>query len=148
MITKEQLFDRHTQASFSDINLESPNCAGDMAIRGFAVKSLYDDFVFADYLDVDNGFIKDESGLVTVDTTSNKTWRKAKVLMVGPACNNTRPGDIILFPNDKGLPCGEVEWINHLKESEIVPEQDVIETAKNGIFLSEHRIFATLSNIS
>lgn len=148
MITKEQLFDRYTQASFSDINLESPNCAGDMAIRGFAVKSLYDDFVFADYLDVDNGFIKDESGLVTVDTTSNKTWRKAKVLMVGPACHNTRPGDIILFPNDKGLPCGEVEWINHLKESEIVPEQDVIETAKNGIFLSEHRIFATLSNIS
>lgn len=138
MITKEQLFDRHTQASVSDINLESPNCAGDMAIRGFAVKSLYDDFVFADYLDVDNGFIKDESGLVTVDTTANKTWRKAQVLMVGPMCRETKPGDIILFPNDKGLPCGEVTYI--------IPEQDIVEIAKNGIFLSEHRIFATLTN--
>lgn len=142
-MNKEQLFDRHTKASYSDINLESPNCAGDMAIRGFAVKSLYDDFVFADYLDVDNGFIKDESGLVTVDTSSNKTWRKAKVLMVGPACHNTHPGDIILFPNDKGLPSGEVEYIQQTGQG-----QNIVSIAKNGIFLSEHRIFATLSNIS
>ena len=142
-MNKEQLFDKHTKASYSDINLESPNCAGDMAIRGFVVKSLYDDFVFADYLDVDNGFIKDESGLVTIDTSSNKTWRKAKVLMVGPACLNTHVGDIILFPNDKGLPSGEVEYIQQLGQ-----EQNKVSVAKNGIFLSEHRIFATLSNIS
>jgi co-chaperonin GroES (HSP10) len=98
---------------------------------GFAVTELYDDFVFADYIDIDNGFIKHESGLVTVDTSSNKTWRKAEVIMVGPACRFTKVGDIILFPNDKGLPCGEV---NHYHG-----------TAKNGIFLSEHRIFAKLS---
>lgn len=145
-MNKEQLLDTYSPASYSDINLESPNCAGDMALRGFSVKKLYDDFVFADYIDVDNGFIKHESGLVTVDTTSNKTWRKAKVLMVGPACRNTKVGDIILFPNDKGLPCGEVEYTTHLEESELVPAQDITEVAKNGIFLGEHRIFATLNN--
>lgn len=112
---------------------------------GFTVKELYDDFVFADYIDIDNGFIKHESGLVSVDTSSNKTWRKAKVIMVGPACRHTSPGDIILFPNDKGLPCGEVEWLNHLEKSELTPEQDIVEIAKNGIFLSEHRIFAKLN---
>lgn len=143
---KDILLDTYIGASASDINLESPNCAGDMAIRGFTVKKLYDDFVFADYIDVDNGFIKDSSGLVTVDTTANKTWRKAKVLMVGPACRNTQVGDIILFPNDKGLPCGEVEYFIHLEESEPTPAQDIVEVAKNGIFLSEHRIFATLNN--
>lgn len=105
-----------------------------MAIRGFVLKTLYDDFVFADYIDVDNGYIKHESGLVTVDTSTSKTWRKAKVLMVGPACHSTSVGDIILFPNDKGLPCGEVNYIEN-NESAI---------AKNGIFLSEHRIFAKL----
>lgn len=61
--------------------------------------------------------------------------------MVGPACRNTRPGDIILFPNDKGLPCGEVEYI---KESNDEARDSDIFTAKNGIFLSEHRIFAKL----
>lgn len=145
-MNKEQLLDTYQAASYSDINLESPNCAGDMALRGFTVKKLYDDFVFADYIDVDNGFIKHESGLVTIESSATKTWRKAKVLMVGPACRNTQVGDIILFPNDKGLPCGEVEYSVHLEESELVPAQDIIEVAKNGIFLSEHRIFATLNN--
>ena len=145
-MNKEQLLDTYRAASYSDINLESPNCAGDMALRGFTVKKLYDDFVFADYIDVDNGFIKHESGLVTVESNATKTWRKAKVLMVGPACRNTKVGDIILFPNDKGLPCGEVEYTTHLEESELVPAQDIIKVAKNGIFLGEHRIFATLNN--
>ena len=130
------LLDKYNAASVSDINLESPNCAGDIAIRGFAVTKLYDDFVFADYIDMDNGFIKDESGLVTVDSGATKTWRKAKVLMVGPACRETHIDDIVLFPNDKGLPCGEVEYF---RNGEVL-------LAKNGIFLSEHRIFATLSN--
>lgn len=117
---------------------------GDIAIRGFVLDSLYDDFVFADYIDIDNGYIKHESGLVTVDTSATKTWRKARVIMVGPACRATSPGDIILFPNDKGLPCGEVDYISHLEENDLVPKQDILETAKNGIFLSEHRIFAKL----
>ena len=129
-MNKETLFDTYNKASVSDINLESPNVTGDMALRGFEVISLYDDFVFANYIDIDNGFIKHESGLVTVDTSSNKTWRKAEVIMVGPACHHTNPGDIILFPNDKGLPCGEVAYENGI--------------ADNGIFLSEHRIFAKL----
>lgn len=114
---------------------------GDIAIRGFVLDSLYDDFVFADYIDVDNGYIKHESGLVTVDTSASKTWRKARVIMVGPACRTTRPGDIILFPNDKGLPCGEVEYIKESNDE--MRDSDII-TAKNGIFLGEHRIFAKL----
>ena len=135
-MNKEQLLDTYQPASYSDINLESPNCAGDMALRGYTVKKLYDDFVFANYIDIDNGFIKSASGLVTVDTSSNKTWRKARVIMVGPACRATSVNDIILFPNDKGLPAGEVEY-NDVDGS--------IKVAKNGIFLSEHRIFATLN---
>jgi hypothetical protein len=132
------ILDKYNAASVSDINLESPNCAGDMAIRGFGVQKLYDDFVFADYIDVDNGYIKHDSGLVTVDTSSSKTWRKAKVLMVGPSCRETSVGDIILFPNDKGLPCGEVEYVTN----------GGLAKALNGIFLSEHRIFAALKHVS
>lgn len=134
-MNKELLFDKYNKASLSDINLESPNCAGDMALRGFRVSEIYDDFVFANYIDIDNGYIKHESGLVTVDTGSNKTWRKAEVIMVGPACVSTRPGDIVLFPNDKGLPSGEVDYLD---------VDGNIKIAEHSIFLSEHRIFAKL----
>lgn len=52
-----------------------------MAIRGFVLKTLYDDFVFADYIDVDNGYIKHESGLVTVDTSTSKTDAEIDILI-------------------------------------------------------------------
>lgn len=82
----EIVFDKFTKASLSDINIESPNSAGDMAIRGYLLSALYDDFVFADYIDVDNGFIKHKNGLVTVDDSATKTWRKARVIMVRSSC--------------------------------------------------------------
>lgn len=128
-------FDKYNRASVSDINLESPNSAGDMALRGFVLKRLYDDFVFANYIDVDNGYIKHESGLVTVDSNATKTWRKAEVIMTGPMCRETVVGDIVLFPNDKGLPCGEIEYLD---------AEGNKKTAKNGIFLGEHRVFAVI----
>ena len=52
-------------------------------------------------------------------------------------CRETKVGDVILFPNDKGIPAGEVEYISIDGSPKI---------AKNGIFLGEHRIFATLTN--
>lgn len=146
--------DQHLRAQYSDINLESPNCAGDIALSGFVIDKLYDDFVFADYIDIDNGFITDEkTGLVRAVSDTNKTWRKAVVIKAGPACRQTKPGDIIIFPNDKGLPCGEVEYLNC--ETEVKEPVDlrwdrewyqppVKKVAKHGIFLGEHRIFATV----
>lgn len=157
-MNKDILLDQHLSAQRSDINLESPNCAGDLGLSGFVVDKLYDDFVFADYVDIDNGFIVDEkSGLVRAVSDTNKTWRKAKVIMVGPACRQTKVGDIVLFPNDKGLPCGEVEYLRPMTTAECI-EQNIPatsyyedwkqtyikEVAKHGIFLGEHRIFATV----
>ena len=136
IMNKEQLLDTHLRAQVSDINLESPNSQGDIAITGFILDEPYDDFVFANYIDVDNGFITDEkSGLVRAVSDTNKTWRKAEVIKVGPACRTTKPGTIVLFPNDKGLPCGEVEYYD---------ADGNVQMAKNGIFLGEHRIFATV----
>lgn len=150
-MNKDILLDQHLSAQKSDINLESPNCAGDMALSGFVIDKLYDDFVFADYIDIDNGFITDEkSGLVRAVSDTNKTWRKALVIKVGPACRQTKPGDIVIFPNDKGLPCGEVEYLRVKVEEPAELRLDpntfsvVKEVAKHGIFLGEHRIFATV----
>jgi hypothetical protein len=157
-MNKDILLDQHLSAQRTDINLESPNCAGDMALSGFVIDKLYDDFVFANYIDIDNGFITDEkSGLVRAVSDTNKTWRKALVLKTGPACRQTKPGDIVIFPNDKGLPCGEVEYLRPMTSDEKVQKYMpplslderwdrtlIKDVAKHGIFLGEHRIFATV----
>lgn len=136
MNNKETYFDINRSAQRSDINLESPNSQGDLALEGFALQSLYDNFVFAEYIDLDNGFIKDEeSGLLKTESFQNKTWRKAKVHAIGPNCINTSVGDIILFPNDKGLMTGETYILD--KNSNVIK-------VKNGIFLDERRIFAKI----
>lgn len=135
-MNKELLLDKHLSAQRTDINLESPNSQGDVALSGFVLDTPYDDFIFANYIDIDNGFITDEkTGLVRAVSDANKTWRKAEIIKVGPMCRYTKPGDLVIFPNDKGLPCGEVQYID---------ENNQIMTAKHGIFLGEHRIFATV----
>lgn len=136
--------DNYISSERSCINLESPNSQGDMGFSGFILKSLYDNFVFAEYVDLDNGFIKDEkSGLLKAEGFTTKSWRKAKVLMVGPYCNNTVEGDIIIFPNDKGLLSGEVD-VYVTNES----GERVVKKVKNGIFLDEKRIFAKVEKNS
>lgn len=89
---------------------------------------------------MENGFQKTASGLLTVDTKT-KSWRKAIVRMVGnrvsPAAN-TKVGDIVLFPNDKGLPTGKVKYLN---------EKGEVCEAESGIFLNEYRIFAKVKRI-
>lgn len=135
-MNKELLLDTHMRAQRSDINLESPNSQGDVALSGFVIDTPYDDFILANYIDIDNGFITDEkTGLVRALSDAHKTWRKAEVIKVGPSCRRTKPGELVLFPNDKGLPCGEVEYEN---------ENGEVVTAKHGIFLNEHRIFSTV----
>jgi hypothetical protein len=51
------------------------------------------------------------------------TWRIAKVILAGPDCKTVTEGDIIVFPNDKGI---QVSNLNDYK---------------NVVFLNESRIF-------
>lgn len=137
MKSKEQLFDENTEAMRSDINFDTYG-AGDLGLGGdYALLDLYKDFVFAEYIDMNKGFQTTKSGLVTVDTKT-KSFRKAVVRMVGTTVakyGRTKVGDIIMFPNDRGLVTGSVNYVD---------ADGNVKTAEDGIFLNEERIISSL----
>jgi len=57
-----------------------------------------------------------------------KAWRKAKVILAGPASLYAKPGDIVIFPNDKGVAVSNIE----------IEGYGVL---KKGMFLNEKRLF-------
>lgn len=89
---------------------------------------------------------EEQGGLVVVDTKT-KSWRKAVVRMVSdfkyfgkdgklyPMVSATKVGDIITFPNDKGLVSGRIVYVDENGERKI---------CENGVFLNERRIFGKL----
>lgn len=68
-----------------------------------------------------------------------KVWRKAVVRAVSPwveSHGTTKVGDIILFPNDKGLTAGKCGYRD--------ADGNIIQ-ASSAIFLTEQKIFAKVS---
>jgi len=57
-----------------------------------------------------------------------RAWRVAKVILTGPECKQVKPGNIIIFPGDRGL-------------------QSIQRNGKMIIFLSEERIFGICSPV-
>lgn len=137
MQTKSDLLDKYIPASRTEINFESPNYNGKLDIKGYAVEAPYDDVILAEYIDETNGAI-DDRGLMKVDLKS-KVWRKARVLAVGPivkARGQTKPGDLVLFPNDKGLQTGKL----HYRAAD-----GTVKETSSAIFLTEDKLVSGLS---
>ena len=58
-----------------------------------------------------------------------RTWRLARVLLTGPLCKYTAVGDIVCFPDDKGMKVDNIS-ISGIEGS-----------VRNCIFLNEERFF-------
>ena len=83
-----------------------------------------DDILLCQYIDVNDEGTEILRGSVWVPiNVVNMTWRLAKVLLAGPDCKTVKEGDVIVFPNDKGI---QVSNLNDMK---------------NVVFLNESRIF-------
>jgi hypothetical protein len=96
----------------------------EMNLDEWTLTKVLDDILMCQYIDVseDGQEVKRGSIWVPVNTV-NFTWRLAKVLLSGPDCKTVESGDIVMFPNDKGI---QVANMNGLK---------------NVVFLNESRIF-------
>jgi hypothetical protein len=84
----------------------------------FEITELFGDTLMVVYTDATtDGMIKRGSLYVDPSVTYSM-WRVGKVLLKGPKCtNNIEVGDMVLFPNDRGIPgikhAGqEVRYIN------------------------------------
>lgn len=107
------------------------NCDGDFGLDEYSLSFVFDDIVLVEFVDeVNHGnetAIERNGILVPVNATT-KAWRKAKVVLAGPNCNFTKVGDIVLFPNDKGVTVSNIDVTGY-------------GNLGRGMFLNEQRLF-------
>lgn len=96
----------------------------DMNLDGWKLEKVLDDILMCQYIDVNEDGTEVKRGSIWVPINAvNFTWRLAKVLLAGPDCKTVKQGDVVMFPNDKGI---QVANLNNLKHI---------------VFLNESRIF-------
>ena len=113
------------------IDLQS-HSQGDFGVDDLKLTFVYDDILLVEFVDMtdDGGSIK-RNGLHIPINTATKAWRKGVVMLAGPKCQWTKAGDIVTFPNDKGLRVSKMAIVSD-GEDHVVPQ---------GVFLNEDRCF-------
>lgn len=121
----------------SNINLDTGLYSGDIGLGDeYYVKSLFSDIMLVKYIDINESGLREIDGLRVPTLTNDVVWRKGEVVMVGPDAKVISPGDLVIFPNDKGLPTSTVFYLT---------KDGNIEESGNAIFLDEARVFAKIS---
>lgn len=112
------------------IDLDS-NSEGFFGLDDYKLSFLFDDIVLAEFVDEiedSQGSVVVRNGLYVPTNANTKAWRKAEVVLTGPNVQYCKKGDIVIFPNDKGVTVSNMEI-------------DGYGTVKKGMFLNEQRIF-------
>jgi hypothetical protein len=98
--------------------------ADSIMLDGWNLTKVLDDILMCQYIDTnENGTEVKRGSLYVPINVTTFAWRLAKVILAGPKCSTVKEGDVIMFPNDKGL---QVANLNNMK---------------NIVFLNENRIF-------
>ena len=116
----------------SHIDLSDPMLPSDFGMDDYILSKLFDDVILMEYTDLHTGeeggdYILRGGIAVPVNQIHN-AWRKGKVILKGPGVRYTEVGDIVVFPNNMGIPITNLEVENYGK-------------VKNGLFLNEQRMF-------
>jgi len=106
----------------------STHSEGDVGLTDdFELTMIFDDILLVEYVDEnDTGEIQ-RNGIFVPTNALTKAWRKAKVVLAGPKVEYTKPGDVVIFPNNLGVTVANID-VNGVK-------------VKKGIFLNEDRLF-------
>ena len=90
----------------------------------WTLTKVLDDILMCQYIDLNEDGTEIKRGSIWVPIhTVNFTWRLAKVILAGPDCKTVNEGDIVVFPNDKGIQVSNMNDYKHV------------------VFLNESRIF-------
>jgi co-chaperonin GroES (HSP10) len=100
----------------------------DFNLDGWKLTKVLDDILMCQYIDVSEDGTEIKRGSIYLPINAvNFTWRLAKVILAGPACKTVKEGDIVVFPNDKGIQVANMNDMKHI------------------VFLNESRIFGICS---
>ena len=100
--SQRDAFDHSVKRSL--IDLDTYQTTDTFSLHGYKLNRVMDDIVLAQYVDLSkdgNSVIR--NGIHIPLSQVHRTWRMARVILVGPKCNYTKPGDIVCFPDDKGI---------------------------------------------
>lgn len=116
----------------SHIDLSDSALPSDFGLDDYKLSKLFDDVILIEYADL----VADEEGgdyilrggiAIPINQVHN-AWRKGVVILKGPNVRYANLGDIVVFPNNMGIPITNLEVEGHGK-------------LKNGLFLNEQRMF-------
>lgn len=114
------------ERSLIDLNSHSN---GDFGLEDYVLSKLFSDIILVEFIDIDEaGDNIMRNGIFIPVNATTKAWRKAKVVLRGTGADYCKVGDIVMFPNDKGVTVSNIKVRNY-------------GTVKMGMFLNEARIF-------
>ena len=96
-------------------------------LGGYKMVKVLDDILMCQYIDeTDTKEVKRDGIYIPLNILERGcVWRFAKVLLAGPS-STIKPGECIVFPNDKGIPVARMGSL------------------KNLVFLNEARVFGVI----
>ena len=100
------------------------------SLHGYKLNKVLDDILLVQYVDLSaDGKSIVRNGIHIPLAQVQKTWRIGRVVLAGPLCKYTQPGDIVCFPDDKGIRVDNIS-IKGFDNS-----------VRDCLFLNEERIF-------
>lgn len=131
--------DKYIPVSRTDINIDKGMYSSNLGLSDdYYVSRPYADFVLVEYIDVKEDMIQTKDGLYVPQTAKEMTWRKGKVLQVGPEARHSKVGDLVVFPNDKGLPTNKIHYLDI---------DGTVKACNNAIFINDERLFARMKEM-
>ena len=132
--SQRDAFDHSVKRSL--IDLDTYQDTDTFSLHGYKLNRVMDDIVLAQYVDLsEDGSSVVRNGIHIPLAQVRRTWRMARVILVGPKCNYTKPGDIVCFPDDKGIKVDNLSVTGF--DSSI----------RNCLFLNEDRFFGICEEI-
>ena len=116
----------------SHIDLSDKSLPTDFGMDDYVLSTVLDDVILIEYADLHGGEDGSEyimrGGIAVPVNQVHNAWRKGRVILIGARVQYAELGDIVVFPNNMGIPVSNLNIENHGK-------------VKKGLFINEQRIF-------
>ncbi len=116
----------------SHIDLADRALPSDFGLDDYKLSKVFDDVILVEYCDIHGSEDGSEyimrGGIAVPINQVHNAWRKGKVILIGPNVRYTNVGEIVVFPNNMGIPITNLEVENYGK-------------LKKGLFINEQRMF-------
>tara|TARA_A100001201_G_scaffold51132_1_gene50802 strand:+ start:666 stop:1148 length:483 start_codon:yes stop_codon:yes gene_type:complete len=132
--SQRDAFDHSAKRSL--IDLDTYQHTDNFSLHGYKLSKVMDDIVLAQYADLaEDGKTIERNGIYIPLSQVQKTWRLARVVLAGPNCKFSNVGDIVCFPDDKGIKVDNIKVAGY------------DDPLRNCLFLSEDRFFGVCEQV-